>query len=229
MTTLHKTLGLALLLMSFTVHAGTVVLNGLGGGMSVITHVTSLRGLKFRSIVRQHTDYSCGAAALATLLDFAYGKKLSERQVIVGMLKVSNTQVVKQKGFSMLDMANYLAKNGFHGAGYKVAPTVLPALRVPVVVLLDIHGYEHFVVLRGVVRGRAYLADPALGNRSLALGHFLKDWDDVVFIVMGPHYDKKTVLRSHLSSTRVRGLMAAMENSETRHLQDFGFIATTYF
>ncbi|HUW98235.1 MAG TPA: C39 family peptidase [Acidiferrobacter sp.] len=216
--------GFVLVLMCATAHAGTIVVTGLGGGLSLTVHVTSIRGLKFRSVVRQHTDYSCGAAALATILDFAYGQHLSERQVIVSMLRVSNSQVVKQKGFSMLDMANYLASDGFRGAGYRVPVKALERLRVPVVVLLNIHGYEHFVVLRGVVRGRAYLADPALGDRSVSMVRFVKGWDSVVFIVMGPHYDKDTPLRRDLSTTRVHGLMTAVENSETEHLREFGVI-----
>ncbi len=219
---------LALVLMPGLARAGTVVFNGFGG-VPIMRHVTSIRGLEFRGVVRQRTDYSCGAAAIATILDFAYGRRLSEDQVIVGMLKVSNRKVVKQKGFSMLDMARYLARLGLHGAGYKISPTLLPSLRVPVVVLLNIKGYEHFVVLKGVVAGRAFLADPEFGNRSMAVGTFIKDWDDVVFIVMGPHYDKATPLRAHLKAVRVHGLLAAMERSETRNLREFGFIPATDF
>ncbi len=219
-------LGLAIL--PICAQAGTIVVNGFGG-VPLITHVTSMQGLEFRSVVRQRTDYSCGAAAIATVLDFAYGRHLSEDQVIVGMLKVSNRKVVQQKGFSMLDMARYLARLGLRGAGYKVPPTLLVKLRVPVVVLLDIQGYEHFVVLKGVVDGRAYIADPALGNRSLPIRRFVKDWDDVVFIVMGPHYDKSTPLRRGLRAVRVHGLMAAVERDETRNLREFGFIPATDF
>ncbi len=208
--------------------AGTIVVNGFGG-VPLITHVASMQALKFRAVVRQHTDYSCGAAALATLVDFAYGRKLSENQVIVGMLKVSNRQVVQQKGFSMLDMARYLSQIGLHGAGYKIPPALLVKLRVPVVVLLDIQGYEHFVVLKGVVHGRVYLADPALGDRSLPFARFVKDWDDVVFIVMGRHYDKATPLRQGMKTMHVHGLMAAMERNEARNLRDFGFIPATEF
>ena len=219
-------LGLAILPM--LARAGTVVVNGFGG-VPLITHVTSMQGLKFRSVVRQRTDYSCGAAAIATLADYAYGRHLTEDQVIVGMLKVSNRKVVQQKGFSMLDMARYLTRLGLHGAGYKVPPALLVKLRVPVVVLLDIQGYEHFVVLKGVANGRAYLADPALGNRSMSLRRFVKDWDDVVFIVMGPHYDKHTPLRRGLRPVRVHGLMAAVERNEIRNLREFGVIPATNF
>ncbi|WP_297396104.1 C39 family peptidase [Acidiferrobacter sp.] len=219
---------LGLMCLPIWARAGTVIINGFGG-VPLITHVTSMQGLKFQSVVPQRTDYSCGAAALATLADYAYGRHLTENQVIVGMLKVSNRKVVQQKGFSMLDMARYVTQLGLHGAGYKVPPALLTKLRVPVVVLLDIQGYEHFVVLKGVVNGRAYLADPALGNRSLSMRRFVKDWDDVVFIVMGPHYDSRTPLREGLRAVRVHGLMTDVERDETRNLREFGVIPATNF
>ncbi len=211
-------------------HAGTVFLGGpvLPGG-AMIASVRSLQALKFRGIVRQHTDYSCGAAALATILDYAYGQHQTERQVILGMLRVSNPGVVRERGFSMLDMARYLSHEGLHGAGYRVPMQRLTALRIPAIALLDIHGYQHFVVLKGVVGGRAYLADPALGNRSVSLARFKKDWDGVLFLVIGPHYDTHTVLRSRMSVRRVHGVMSALRQGEERHLADFGFISTTLF
>lgn len=210
--------------------AAVVVLPGMAAPAGpLMTHVVSLEGLRFQAVVRQHTDYSCGAASVATILDYAYGRHFSERQVILGMLKVSNPATVKERGFSMLDMARYLRKLKFSGAGYRVSATRLTDLRIPVIVLLDINGYEHFVVLKAVVDGRAYLADPALGNRSLSMRRFVKGWDGVVFVIVGPHYDKATPLRTGLTAKRAHGLMVAIERNERQHLRHFGFITATYF
>lgn len=223
--------GLLLIVVGMSgAQAGTVVLGTTPfAGGSLITHVRSLEHLKFQNMVRQHTDYSCGAAALATVMDYAYGHHKTERDVIVGMLKVSNAALVRQQGFSLLDMAKYLATLGMRGAGYRVPAVDLKALRIPVIVLLKIQGYDHFVVLKAVVHGRAYLADPALGNRSLSMRRFEKDWDGVVFLVIGPHYEKKTVLRSGLSVERVQGVMTNVERGLRRHVADFGFIPATIF
>jgi predicted double-glycine peptidase len=211
-------------------YAGTVVLGSVPfTGGPLIAHVQSLESLKFKDIVRQHTDYSCGAAAIATILDYAYGQHESERDVIVGMLKVSDAAVVREQGFSLLNMAQYLKGIGMRGAGYRVPAHELTALRIPAIVLLKMQGYEHFVVLKAVVGGRAYIADPALGNKSLSFARFKKYWDGVVFLVIGPHYDKRTVLRSHLSVVRVRGVMTNMERGLRRHVADFGFIPATLF
>lgn len=210
--------------------AAVVVLPGvIAPAGPLVAHVVSLEGLRFRAVVRQHTDYSCGAASVATILDYAYGRHFSEHRVIVGMLKVSNQQTVRERGFSMLDMARYLRRLGYRSAGYRVSAKHLPDLRIPVIVLLNISGYEHFVVLKAVVGDRAYLADPALGNRSLSMRRFVKDWDGIVFVIVGPHYDKATPLRTGLAVMRAHGLMTAIERDEREHLRDFGFISATYF
>ena len=41
---------------------------------------------------------------------------------------------------------------------------------------ISIHGYKHFVVFRGVEKGRVLLADPAFGNRALSRDRFDKAW-----------------------------------------------------
>src|SRR3546814_20453572 len=45
--------------------------------------VKSWKELKFTNLVRQQTDFSCGAAALATLFNYAYGRETTEQQSLV--------------------------------------------------------------------------------------------------------------------------------------------------
>jgi hypothetical protein len=47
---------------------------------------------KFRNIVRQAYDYSCGSAALTTVLNFYLGRTLSERQVMEGLLHYGESE-----------------------------------------------------------------------------------------------------------------------------------------
>src|SRR3546814_18247994 len=42
--------------------------------------VKSWKDLKFTNLVRQQTDFSCGAAALATIFHYAYGRATTEQQ-----------------------------------------------------------------------------------------------------------------------------------------------------
>ena len=52
--------------------AGEVRFDGvLPNGTPYATHVVSMQDERYTNMVRQHTDYSCGAAALATILRYA--------------------------------------------------------------------------------------------------------------------------------------------------------------
>ena len=52
--------------------------------------VVSMREARFSNLVRQQTDYSCGAAALATILRYAYHLDADETTVIEGMLSLAD-------------------------------------------------------------------------------------------------------------------------------------------
>ena len=48
-------------------------------------NVMSWRDIPFRTVVRQQFDYSCGSAAVATLLRYHYGISVSEQEVFQQM------------------------------------------------------------------------------------------------------------------------------------------------
>jgi predicted double-glycine peptidase len=196
--------------------------NVLPGGASINKNLISMRETRFINMVEQKTDFSCGAAALATILNFAYGKNLTESQVIEAMLKVSDTEQVKEKGFSLLDMRNYVQTMGLRARGYEVKPDTLEQILVPLIVLLDIKGYKHFVVLQKTVGDRVYIGDPALGNRVMRKEDFLDGWNGIVFAIIGQGFIRNTVLLNPpepLTAARMRGVHA-VTNAQ---LLDFGF------
>lgn len=168
-----------------------------GGSASYYTHrMRSWKSMKFDDVVAQHTDFSCGAAALATIFNYAYGKHTTEGQVLVNMLKIADPQVVRDKGFSLLDMKHYVSAVGMTGAGFKVDYPALKDLKVPGIVLLNIRGYKHFVVVRKVSADDVQLADPALGNRVMSRPAFEKAWNGIVFVVLGDGYDPNSPLKN---------------------------------
>src|ERR1700733_5558556 len=59
--------------------AGTIYLNGLmvGAGNATVS-VKSFQERKFSTTIKQEYDFSCGSAALATLLTFSYQKPVGE-------------------------------------------------------------------------------------------------------------------------------------------------------
>ncbi|MHB1951519.1 MAG: C39 family peptidase [Acidiferrobacteraceae bacterium] len=206
-----------------TSRAHAVAFGGVVPGAGVVqVHLRTLRGERFVHIVRQHTDFSCGAAALATILRYGYDRGVTEQEVLQGLFRVSNPEVVREKGFSLMDLKRYVATIGLRGVGFRIRTGALYRLKVPVIVLLDISGYEHFVVLRRVLADRVYVADPALGERVMPLDRFLHDWDHIIFAVVGNGFDPRTLLLRPRAPVAVsdQGAREAMVNAQ---LIEFGF------
>ena len=142
-----------LLCVASVIEAAQLPLSVLPGGAVIYKPIQSVRERKFADLVQQKTDFSCGAAALATILRQAYWLDVNEDQIIEGMLAHADQDIVRVQGFSMLDMKRYVESIGMRARGYRVAAETLSEIKIPVVVLLDIRGYKHFVVLQKVHNG----------------------------------------------------------------------------
>lgn len=145
----------------------------------------------FRNIVRQAYDYSCGSAALTTVLNFYLGRTLSERQVMEGLLHYGESdRIVSRRAFSMLDMKRLVTALGYPSGGFRATIDDLKDLDHPAIVPIQHAGFKHFVVLRAIRDGRVYLADPAVGNLSFTLAQFEEKWRDNVLFIVFPGSDK---------------------------------------
>jgi predicted double-glycine peptidase len=183
----------------------------------------SWKELKFDSLVRQQTDFSCGAAAMATIFKYAYGKRTTERQVLVNMLKVADPDLVREKGFSLLDMKHYARAVGMAAEGYQVEYDALRDLKVPAIALLNLRGYKHFVVIRKADANFVHVGDPALGNRVMSRAQFEQAWNKVVFVMTGKGFNPDTVLLNPpppLSARRLFGERSPVFNADAA---EFGF------
>jgi uncharacterized protein len=171
------------------------VIGGFIPGTGLVrVRVTPFTDFKFENIVRQHVDYSCGAAAIATILRYAYSIDATEDNVIRGMLAVSNADEVRRRGFSMLDMKHYVLSIGMSGSGYRLPMASLYEVKVPVVVLVNVQGYDHFVVMKKATPEYMYVADPILGNRTIPTAEFVKTWNGIIFVIASPSYDSANPL-----------------------------------
>jgi predicted double-glycine peptidase len=200
-----------------------------GSQLTMVKPVRSWKALKFEGMVRQQTDFSCGAAALATIFNYGFGRKTTEQQILVNMMKVSDPEVVREKGFSLLDMKNYVKAIGMTGEGFEVPFSALAELKVPAIALMNIKNYKHFVVIRKAGDDYIQVADPALGNRSLSRREFEKSWNGVVFVVLGEGFDPNSVLRNPpppLSARRLFDQRSPVINAEAT---EFGFQTATSF
>lgn len=192
--------------------------------------VESMREARFRHLVRQHTDYSCGAAALATILRHGYGLDADEAMVIEGMMAVADPALVQERGFSLLDIKRYVESLGMRGRGYRVDEARLRSLRVPGLVLMDVAGFRHFVVLKQVVGERVEVGDPMLGNRSIPIGEFMESWPSrAVVVVIGSDFDRDTALLQPMSRPSAKALHARRGPLTDAELLDFGFTHADLF
>lgn len=195
-----------------------------GMGAPVVTRpVQSWKDLKFAGIVRQRSDFSCGAAVLATVFNEAFGHSTTEHQVLVNMLKVADPDIVREKGFSLLDMKTYVQLVGMSAEGYRLDYNTLRQLNLPVIALINIKGYKHFVVIRKTFPDHVAIGDPALGNRIMERRAFEVAWNQVAFVITGDGYDPTNALidpPEPLSASRLLKQHAVVPGAETA---EFGF------
>ncbi|MCY1264828.1 Lactococcin-G-processing and transport ATP-binding protein LagD [compost metagenome] len=217
------------LLSSGVTEAARMPVAALPGGGLAYKQVESIRERRFANLVEQKTDFSCGAASMATILRQAYQLDVDEEFVIKGMLVRADPDLVRTMGFSMLDMKHYAEAIGMRARGYRIQPSALERIRIPVIVLLDIRGYKHFVVLQRTRNNYVYIGDPVLGHKRYTIDDFVKGWNGIVFAVIGPGYDKTNALLSPPEPLTARDRLDAFQPVRDAELMEFGFIQSDFF
>jgi uncharacterized protein len=148
--------------------------------------VSSMLERRYERVVRQQYDFSCGAAALATLLRFHYSDPQDEQSVFLGMWRDGDREQIRKVGFSLLEMKRYLANRGIQSDGYRVTLEQIEQAQAPGIALINIDRYKHFVVVKGIDRLDVLVGDPSLGIRRLSRAEFLKMWNGVYFALNRP-------------------------------------------
>ncbi|MBO9623874.1 MAG: C39 family peptidase [Sphingomonas sp.] len=151
------------------------------GGISVA--METMLDRRFHTVVRQRYDFSCGSAALATLLRFHYGIRASESSVFNGMWAEGDRMQIRAKGFSLLDMRRYLGAIGLNAEGYRVTLDQIAKTRIPGIALIVTSGYNHFVVVKGLTANEVLVGDPSRGLLVLDRKEFEKSWPGLYFVI----------------------------------------------
>lgn len=172
---------LAIALIAADARAGSTEVRADG---SYTVRLTSLKEARFKTTIRQQYDFSCGSAAVATLLTFQYGQPVTESEVFMRMYASGDQAKIREEGFSLLDMRRYFEALGYQADGFELPLDKLAEEGVPAIVLLNERGYRHFVVIKGLRNGRVLVGDPALGTRALSRERFEKLWDNRVLFVV---------------------------------------------
>jgi hypothetical protein len=182
------------------------------GGGNYSVQVISYRDIPFRTVVRQEYDYSCGSAALATLLRYHYGRDVAEREVFLYMYENGNREAIERVGFSLLDMKRYLETHGFESDGFRMSLDALEEAGAPAIVVINQQGYRHFVVLKGMAN------------------EFTSMWNGIAFLIRdsADHYNLADDWRPFAKAPMDRALPTDSLAELTRELPPLYQITTTF-
>ena len=153
------------------------------GGASPRINVVSMAERKFTTVVKQQYDFSCGSAALATLLTHHYGRDTSETDAFRAMWEVGDKDSIRELGFSLLEMKRYLESTGLKADGFVLTLERIEEIGVPGIALVDVRGYKHFVVIKGITDEVVLIGDPSAGVISLPRNVFEQRWDGTVLFI----------------------------------------------
>ena len=145
--------------------------------------IASIEDRKFATVIRQRYDFSCGSAALATLMHYHYGDATTEETAFREMWRGGDQGKIRAQGFSLLDMKRYLEARGHKANGFKVTLAQVAEAKVPGIALVTVSGYRHFVVVKGVTNAEVLIGDPSLGLKVVSTATFQKSWNGIYFVL----------------------------------------------
>jgi uncharacterized protein len=172
-----------------------------GWGKSLL----SLKEIRNEGVTRQRWDISCGAAALSTLLTYQFKDNTPETDIVVWMLHRTSPDIVKARhGFSLLDMKHFAQARGYTAEGFSdMSMDELASQKTAVIVPIRLKGFDHFVVVKGVVNDRIFLADPGFGNESMKVDRFQKLWKNGIAFIVHPPDERMSVGKTINSSAKL--------------------------
>ncbi|WP_299018031.1 C39 family peptidase [uncultured Photobacterium sp.] len=145
--------------------------------------VKSYQEKLFGDVFRQQYDFSCGSAAVASLMTYHYGLDTSEDAVFKYMFDNGNREKIEKEGFSMLDMKNYLTSLGFDANGYNIPLEKFKKIRIPGITIVNFDGYMHFVVIKGINNEKVIIGDPSRGTVIMPIKEFKQYYKGAVLLV----------------------------------------------
>jgi uncharacterized protein len=155
-------------------------------GVAMAAPAASLKERRFREVVRQRYDFSCGSAALATLLTYHYGRPTTEAEAFQRMWDRGDRESIRREGFSLLDMKLYLDSIGLAADGFQVPLDEVARVGLPVIALIETRGYKHFVVVKGLRADAVLVGDPSTGLVTMPRAAFERSWNGILLAVRNP-------------------------------------------
>ncbi len=149
--------------------------------------VRSYELLKQQHIVMQKRDFSCGAAAVATIARYYWDDKVDEDLFLRALDRVLTEREVVDRitnGLAMSDLRRAAVLVGYQSTVGKLTFEKLSESKVPLVVGIKPGGHKHFVVYRGTDYMWVYVADPIRGNLRMPIREFVDQWQEHAVLVL---------------------------------------------
>ncbi len=135
----------------------------------------SYLSFRYTGVVEQTDQYTCGAAAVATLLTYFYGISTSENDVlklVYASMRARGERPTQGKGLTAYHLKEALTVQGVPSKGFLVKPAALQDYFVrgglPVIIHLT-KPEKHFEVAVGIIKEQIVLADPSWGRSVVPL------------------------------------------------------------
>ena len=131
---------------------------------------SSFHELRYEGVVGQTSEYTCGAAAVATILTYFYGISTSESEILnlaEEAMQMRGEEPSQGRGLTAYDLKKGLEAEGIEVKGFQVTPQALRDYfargGLPVIIHLT-NPEKHFVVAVGMAGNQIVLADPSWGR-----------------------------------------------------------------
>lgn len=135
--------------------------------------------------IRQLGHYDCGRASAAVILRF-HGMPDVDSIGVLGRLPIDRLD-----GTDPAQMAGWWRANGYSICEGRMDIDLLrhfADVGVPVQMVATIDGQGHWLVSRGIARGRVYVQDPFAGRGKYTTGEWLGKWYD--YNRYGTHFNQ---------------------------------------
>lgn len=147
--------------------------------------ISSFKERRDQNLVRQEHEYSCGASALATLINrLDETRNVTEKKVMRTILADASGEEVREatlNGFSVLELKKAAESMGYTAVALNLKDkNEIQKVRGPLIVLLNDEEVFHFTVLSGLQNDKVFLADPKSGNIRQGLNAFLERFTGVL-------------------------------------------------
>lgn len=162
------------LLFNFVCIFGSVVFP------SFAAPITPYRTIRYEGVIGQTSYYTCGPAAVATLLTHYYGQPTTESEILELSEKAmeGSDKKPEERGVTALALRQALANKNIQARGIRLTLTSLADYfrkgGLPVVLHVT-KPQMHYVLAVGMVGDWVILADPSWGRRIQPLGALVNE------------------------------------------------------